>query len=46
MKMELNYIIAPQKLKVSDTVISGNSVDIKPGNCFPMKNIPARNFIT
>ena len=37
---ELSYIIAPQKLKVSDTVISGNSVDIKPGNCLPMKNIP------
>ena len=37
---ELSYIIAPQKLKVSDTIISGNSVDIKPGNCLPMKNIP------
>ena len=37
---ELSYIIAPQKLKVSDTVISGSSVDIKPGNCLPMKNIP------
>ena len=37
---ELSYIIAPQKLKVSDTVISGSSVDIKPGNCLPMENIP------
>ncbi len=37
---QLSYIIAPQKLKVSDTVISGNDVDIKPGNCLPMKNIP------
>ena len=37
---QLSYIIAPQKLKVSDTVISGNNVDIKPGNCLPMKNIP------
>ena len=41
----LNYIIAPQKLKVSDTVISGNSVDIKPGNCLPMKNIPAGTLL-
>ena len=37
---QLSYIIAPQKLKVSDTVISGNNVDIKPGNCLPMKSIP------
>ena len=27
-------------MKVSDTVISGISVDIKPGNCLPLKNIP------
>ena len=37
---QLSYIIAPQKLNVSDTVISGNDVDIKPGNCLPMKGIP------
>ncbi|MBF97173.1 MAG: 50S ribosomal protein L2 [Alphaproteobacteria bacterium MarineAlpha9_Bin4] len=37
---QLSYIIAPQKLKISDTVISGNEVDIKPGNCLPMRNIP------
>ena len=42
---ELSYIIAPQKLKVSDTVISGNSVDIKPGNCLPMKNIPPGTLV-
>ena len=37
---ELSYIIAPQKLKVADTIISGDNVDIKPGNCLPMKSIP------
>ena len=42
---ELSYIIAPQKLKVSDTVISGSNVDIKPGNCLPMKNIPAGTLL-
>ena len=42
---DLSYIIAPQKLKVSDTVISGSNVDIKPGNCLPMKNIPAGTLL-
>ena len=42
---QLSYIIAPQKLKVSDTVISGNNVDIKPGNCLPMKSIPPGTLI-
>ncbi len=42
---ELSYIIAPQKLKVSDTIVSGTEVDIKPGNCLPMENIPAGTLI-
>src|SRR5580700_1332978 len=29
---ELAYILAPQRLKVGDTVISGARADIKPGN--------------
>ena len=41
----LSYIIAPQKLKVSDTVSSGIDVDIKPGNCLPIKNIPAGTLL-
>ena len=31
------YILAPQGLKDGDKVVSGDSVDIKPGNCMPIK---------
>jgi len=37
---EKRYIIAPQDLKVGDIVESGESVDIRPGNTLPLKNIP------
>lgn len=40
------YILAPHGLKVGDEIISGNdNVDIKPGNCLPLKNIPEGTFI-
>jgi large subunit ribosomal protein L2 len=42
---EKRYIIAPSDLKVGDTVISGNEVDIKPGNCLPLRYIPTGTFI-
>ena len=35
-----NYILAPQGLKVGDTVVSSEKVDIKPGNTCLLKNIP------
>jgi large subunit ribosomal protein L2 len=34
------YILAPHELKVGDTVESGESADIKPGNCLPLTAIP------
>jgi large subunit ribosomal protein L2 len=34
------YILHPIGLKVGDPVMSGESVDILPGNCLPLKNIP------
>lgn len=37
---EKRYIIAPNDLKVGDTILSGSSVDIKSGNALPLKNIP------
>lgn len=37
---EKRYIIAPNELKVGDSVISGEKVDIKPGNAMPLKSIP------
>ncbi|MEE8393385.1 MAG: 50S ribosomal protein L2 [Rhodospirillales bacterium] len=42
---ELSYIIAPQRLKVGDTVVSGEKADIKPGNALPMANIPVGTII-
>jgi len=35
-----NYIIAPQGLKVGDSVIAGTGADIKPGNALPLSAIP------
>ena len=37
---EKRYIIAPAKLSVGDTVMSGDAADIKPGNALPLSRIP------
>ncbi len=42
---EKRYILAPNGLKVGDTVRSGADADIKPGNALPMQNIPVGTFI-
>ncbi|MFL6828934.1 MAG: 50S ribosomal protein L2 [Bradyrhizobium sp.] len=42
---ELSYILAPQRLKAGDTVISGNKVDVKPGNAMALKNIPVGTIV-
>ena len=42
---EKRYIIAPEGLKVGDTVMSGANADIKPGNCLPFANIPVGTII-
>ena len=42
---ELAYILAPQRLKAGDTVISGARVDIKPGNAMPLSAIPVGTII-
>ena len=42
---EKRYILAPNKLKVGDTVISGSEVDIKVGNALPIKSIPVGTLI-
>ena len=42
---ELSYILAPQRIKVGDTVISGERTDIKPGNAMPMTNMPVGTII-
>jgi large subunit ribosomal protein L2 len=42
---ELAYILAPQRLKEGDKVVSGERVDVKPGNAMPMRNIPVGTII-
>jgi large subunit ribosomal protein L2 len=42
---ELSYIIAPQRLRAGDSVISGQRADIKPGNAMPMSVIPVGTII-
>ena len=40
------YILAPQGLHVGDMVVSGTSgVDIKPGNCMPLSEIPVGTLV-
>ena len=42
---EQSYIIAPQRLKAGDMVVSGEKVDVKPGNAMPLKNIPVGTLV-
>ena len=42
---EKAYILAPVGLKDGDKVVSGENVDIKPGNCLPIENIPVGTLI-
>ena len=42
---EKAYILAPQGLKDGDKVISGEAVDIKPGNSMPINSIPVGTLI-
>lgn len=42
---EKGYIIAPNGLKVGDTISAGKDADIKPGNALPLENIPVGTFI-
>ncbi len=37
---EKRYIIAPDTLKVGDTVLSGENAEIKVGNALPLRSIP------
>ena len=42
---ELSYIIAPQRLRVGDTVVSGEEADIRPGNAMPLQSIPVGTIV-
>lgn len=34
------YILLPHNVKVGDQVVAGEDVEIKPGNCLPLRKIP------
>ncbi|MBW6469004.1 MAG: 50S ribosomal protein L2 [Anaerosomatales bacterium] len=42
---EKRYILAPQKLSVGDTVMSGTGADIKPGNALVLGEIPTGTVV-
>jgi len=42
---EKRYIIAPLDMKVGDTVMSGPTAEIRPGNSLPISNIPVGTLI-
>ena len=42
---ELAYILAPQRLSEGDTVIAGETTDVKPGNAMPLRSVPVGTII-
>ncbi len=42
---ELAYILAPQRLAAGDTVISGDKVDVKPGNAMKLSAVPVGTIV-
>lgn len=42
---EKRYILAPLKLRVGDTVISGENAEPKVGNAIPIRKIPVGSFV-
>ena len=41
----LSYILAPQRLPVGDQVVSGEKVDVKPGNAMPLAAMPIGTIV-
>jgi large subunit ribosomal protein L2 len=39
------YILQPSGMKVGDTIVAGENVDILPGNALPLKNIPLGTMV-
>jgi len=39
------YILAPQRVAVGDTVVSGTKVDVKPGNAMPLAAMPVGTIV-
>ncbi len=42
---EKSYILAPQKLKVGDTIVARSDADIKPGNTLRLRQMPVGTVV-
>ncbi|MDE2474826.1 MAG: 50S ribosomal protein L2 [Alphaproteobacteria bacterium] len=42
---DLSYILAPQRLAAGDVVMSGDKVDVKPGNAMPLAAMPVGTIV-
>ena len=42
---EQSYILAPQRLKIGDSVVASERADVKPGNAMPLRSIPIGTII-
>lgn len=42
---EKRYILAPADLKVGDSVVAGNKVDVRPANAMPIGHIPLGTLV-
>ena len=42
---EKRYILAPQRVKVGDSVMSGRTVEVKPGNAMPLRGMPVGTIV-
>jgi large subunit ribosomal protein L2 len=42
---DVAYILAPQRLRPGDKVVSGQRVDVKPGNAMPLSSIPVGTIV-
>ena len=42
---EYRYILAPQRLKIGDAVVSSEKTDVKPGNSMLLKNVPVGTIV-
>jgi len=42
---EKRYILAPRTVVEGDILLSGTDVEVRPGNCMPMENLPVGSMI-
>ncbi len=42
---EKRYIVAPNGIKVGDSILTSKNAEIRPGNCLPIANIPVGTLI-